>query len=149
MVRVRKNTNRKEQEMPFDPKRNGFVKVPERRDGIPTDGCYLRITKESNGRMRLALILSKEVADRAKRLFGTTCDVALREDDATIALYEGRSRKLIDDYGGKSLVNISHMMADVQAVTGDFKRLKCIPKVLNDGEAILVTPCIHHPSMDR
>jgi len=135
--------------MPFDPMKNGFTTVPARRDGIPTDGCYLRVTKEANGRRRLSLILSKEVTERTKKLFGKTCDVALRESDATIALYEGKSRKLIDDYGGKSLVNISHMMADVQAVTGDFKRLKCIPKVLNDGEAISVTPCIHHPSMDR
>ena len=126
--------------MPFDPMKNGFTTVPARRDGIPTDGCYLRVTKEANGRRRLSLILSKEVTERAKRLFGKTCDVALRESDATIALYEGKSRKLIDDYGGKSLVNISYMMREIQSVTGDFKRFRCTSKVLDNGEAILVTP---------
>lgn len=126
--------------MAFNPQDYGFDAIPTRSDGMGERECYITITHERTGRKRASVYLDKDTAATAKRMFGDTCDVAMRDEDASIVLYAGNGRKLLSGYGGKAFVNISSKLATIEKVLGKFSRHKCTAKVWGNGEAILVTP---------
>lgn len=129
--------------MAFNPSAFGFKTVESSIGPKRRDFCYVRMSKDRNGKKAAILCLDEETTAVAREMFGDRVGVGI-DDRCRIVIYRGDARTLSrytrTEKMDKATISLASETETFRDCLGMFKAYEFTPRIYAKGEAILLSP---------